>query len=89
MIREGETHSLYYTYTIFYSMICTSLPISFSTLAIFYIYYFMDETQGLSEKQKKELFIPGAKFGRKLKMGEIPPPGTPTPATRVDTESYR
>lgn len=42
----------------------------FSFIALFFIYFKMDETKGLSEKQKKALYIPGAKFGRKLKSGE-------------------
>ena len=32
----------------------------------------MGETRGLSEKEKKEMFVPGAKWGRKLKAGENP-----------------
>ena len=30
------------------------------------------ETKGLSEKEKKEIFLPGAKWGRKLRPGEQP-----------------
>ena len=44
----------------------------FSFIAIFYVYFFMDETKGLSDKQKKALYIPGAKFGRELKPYEEP-----------------
>ena len=42
----------------------------FSFVAVFYVYYYMAETMGLSEKQKKALYVPGAKFGRKLKAQE-------------------
>ena len=52
-----------------------------SLLAVSYVFFFMDETRGLAERQKKELYIPGAKYGRKLEAGELPPAGTPTPAT--------
>ena len=33
-------------------------------------YFCVAETKGLSEKEKKSLYIPGAKFGRKLKQAE-------------------
>jgi len=42
----------------------------FSFIAIFYVYFRMDETLGLSEKAKKLLYVPGAKYGRKLRPGE-------------------
>ena len=42
----------------------------FSIIALFFVYFCMDETKGLSEKQKKSLYIPGAKYGRKLKPME-------------------
>lgn len=45
----------------------------FSFIAIFYVYFEMDETMGLSEKAKKLLYIPGAKYGRKLRPGEEAP----------------
>ena len=62
----------------------------FSFFAVFYVYFYMDETKGLSEKQKKDLYIPGARYGRKLKIGELPPPGTPTPARGSESgENYR
>ena len=45
----------------------------FSFVAIFYVYFRMDETLGLSEKAKKLLYVPGAKYGRKLRPGEETP----------------
>ena len=42
----------------------------FSVIALFFVYNCMDETKGLSEKEKKSLYIPGAKYGRKLKPME-------------------
>ena len=41
-----------------------------SLIAVVFTYFFLDETMGLSEKQKKALYIPGAKFGRKLREDE-------------------
>lgn len=37
-----------------------------------FIYLAVGETKGLSEKEKKEIFMPGAKWGRPLKDGEQP-----------------
>ena len=31
----------------------------------------MGETRGLSETEKKEIYLPGAKYGRNLKPGEV------------------
>ena len=45
----------------------------FSFVAIFFVYFRMDETLGLSEKAKKLLYVPGAKYGRKLRPGEETP----------------
>ena len=42
----------------------------FSFCAIFYMYFFVPETVGLTGAAKKKLFYPGAKFGRKLKPDE-------------------
>ena len=41
----------------------------------------MAETKGLTDREKKGLYIPGKKFGRKLRPGEQAPdvPVTPTP----------
>ena len=44
----------------------------FSFLALIFEYYFVAETSGLSEREKKELYIPGAEYGRKLKPYERP-----------------
>ena len=43
----------------------------FSTLALIFTYNFIAETKGLTDKEKKELYIPGAKWGRALKPGEV------------------
>ena len=37
-----------------------------------YIYLYVGEVKGLSEKEKKEIFMPGATYGRKLRPGEKP-----------------
>ena len=54
-------------------------------IAVFFVYFYIDETFGLSEKQKKALYIPGAKFGRKLRSDENPDdfPTTPFAERRV------
>ena len=49
----------------------------------------MDETRGLSEKQKKSLYIPGTKFGRRLKPGEFPPSDTPSLSNENDVSAIR
>jgi hypothetical protein len=41
-------------------------------LSIPFIYFFVGETKGLSEKEKKEIFMPGATWGRDLRYGEKP-----------------
>ena len=41
--------------------------------AIFFMYFYVPETKGLLEADKKKLFYPGAKWGRKLKEGETMP----------------
>ena len=66
----------------------------FSLIAVVFVYFCMDETKGLSEKQKKSLYIPGAKYGRKLREGEevplvsitpLPSPfPSPSPSDRTD-----
>ena len=48
----------------------------FSFMALFFEYRMVAETVGLSEREKKELYIPGSQYGRKLRMYErhqIPP----------------
>ena len=42
----------------------------FSVFAVFFVYFFIAESKGLSDREKKALYIPGAKFGRKLREGE-------------------
>ena len=51
----------------------------FSLFAFVFVYFFLDETKGLSEKQKKALYIPGAKYGRKLRSEENPDDFPTTP----------
>ena len=43
----------------------------FTTCSIIFTYFYIGETKGLSDKQRKELFIPGAKYGRKLRQDEV------------------
>ena len=61
----------------------------FSFIAIFYVYFFMDESKGLSDREKKALYIPGASYGRKLKPGEEAPEiaSTPTVSHKGDWKS--
>ena len=40
-------------------------------ISVPYMYFLIPETKGLSEKEKKQVFLPGATFGRKLKSGEV------------------
>ena len=47
--------------------------------AVFFVYFYIAESKGLSEKQKKALYIPGMKFGRKLREGEETPEVSTTP----------
>ena len=35
-----------------------------------FIYFVVPETKGLSEQEKKALFLPGAPYGRELRPGE-------------------
>ena len=42
----------------------------FSVLGFAFIFLFVPETDGLSEQEKREIFMPGAKYGRRLKEGE-------------------
>ena len=39
-------------------------------LAAVFCWFFVGETKGLSETEKKEIYLPGAKWGRDLKPGE-------------------
>ena len=40
-------------------------------LATAFMFFFVGETKGLSETEKKEIYLPGAKYGRTLKPGEV------------------
>ena len=45
----------------------------YSVLALcgfFFVLFFVGETQGLNEKEKKDQFLPGARYGRNLNAGE-------------------
>ena len=42
----------------------------FCFLGALFNYYFVAETKGLTEIQRKSLYIPGAKYGRKLRPEE-------------------
>lgn len=41
-------------------------------VSVIFIYIFVGESKGLSEKEKKEIFMPGATWGRALRHGEQP-----------------
>ena len=43
---------------------------AFSVIGFMYIFFYVPETKGLSEQEKKEIFMPGSKFGRELKDEE-------------------
>ena len=43
---------------------------TFSVLGFIYIFLNVPETKGLSKQEKKEVFMPGSKFGRGLKNEE-------------------
>ena len=42
-----------------------------SAIGAIFEYFYVAETKGLSEKEKKSLYIPGAKYGRKLRPEEV------------------
>ena len=42
----------------------------FSIAAVFFVYFYIAESRGLSDRDKKALYVPGAPFGRKLNQGE-------------------
>lgn len=42
----------------------------FSVIGFLFIYFYVPETSGLSEQEKREIFMPGAKSGRPLKDEE-------------------
>lgn len=41
-----------------------------SIAGYFFVYFYVAETMGLSEKEKKEVYLPGAKYGRQIREGE-------------------
>ena len=41
-------------------------------IAVIFEYFYLAETKGCSEREKKNLYVPGAKYGRKLRPGESP-----------------
>ena len=45
----------------------------FSMLAVGFEWWFVAETHGLSGREKKNLYIPGTPYGRKLTVGENEP----------------
>ena len=45
----------------------------YNFVAVFFMYFYVPETKGLLEADKKKLFYPGAEWGRKLKEGETLP----------------
>ena len=42
----------------------------FSLAAVFFVYFYIAESRGLSDRDKKALYVPGAPYGRKLNQGE-------------------
>ena len=50
-----------------------------SLVAFVFEFFMVAETQGYSERERKELYMPGAKYGRQLKPYErVKPPSSPT-----------
>lgn len=43
-----------------------------SLIAVFFLYYYLGETMGLSKAEKKAIYVPGGEWGRKLKQNEMP-----------------
>ena len=44
----------------------------FSVIAAVFEYHYVAETKGCSEREKKSLYVPGARYGRDLRPGEEP-----------------
>ena len=61
----------------------------FSACAVVFEYFFVAETKGLSEREKKSLYYPGAPYGRKLRpnesIGGISSPDMSTFSESTDT----
>ena len=45
---------------------------SITGVSVVFLYFFVGETKGLSEKEKKEIYMPGAHWGRRLTENERP-----------------
>ena len=39
-------------------------------ISVVFVYFYVGETKGLSDREKKEIFMPGATWGRPLREGE-------------------
>ncbi len=65
----------------------------FSMLAVGFEWFFVAETQGLSEREKKNLYLPGMPYGRKLDENEDVPsmisPGMSTFSNSSNSGSMR
>ena len=48
-------------------------------ISVIYFFFFIGETKYLTDKEKKELYVPGGSRGRKLKPGEKSYKATNTP----------
>ena len=46
---------------------------AFNVFSTIFVIFFIAETKGCTEREKKYLYIPGSKYGRKLREGEDPP----------------
>ena len=42
-----------------------------TVISVIYLSIYVGETKQLTDKEKKELFVPGGKYGRKLKGKEV------------------
>lgn len=59
----------------------------FAFCGFLFIYKYVPETKGLSEKEKKKLFLPGSKYGRKLDENETRgPPSESTESGMVSLD---
>ena len=43
-----------------------------SVIAFIFLYFYLGETMHLSKSEKKNLYVPGGEWGRKLKQDEVP-----------------
>ena len=58
-----------------------------SIVSLLFIYFCLGETKGLSNKQKKELFIPGGKYGRRLRPSEVVQTVDEDGSSELDTDN--